>query len=97
MSDELQCEVINLADLDRIIAEHDKKMDAAFEHDAGCACLTIKIAYPYHIELARIKSKSDLLGWVLHLCHKTWMTTEYLGEFIERVYKIKKWKHEGLS
>ena len=44
MSDEHHCELISLADLDQRIAEHDKKMDAAFEHDAECAWLTIKIA-----------------------------------------------------
>ena len=92
MSDDRHCKLISLADLDQSIAEHVKKMDAAFEHDADCACLTIKIAYPYHIELARIKSKADLLGWVSHLCHKPWMNTEYLGEFIKRVCKIKRWK-----
>ena len=96
MSDELHCEVVNLAELDRLIAEQDKKMDAAFEHDAESALLTIKIAYPYHIELGRIKSKADLLGWALHLCHKTWMTPEYLGEFIRRVSKIKRWKCDDL-
>ncbi len=53
--------------------------------------------YPYHIDLARIKSKADLLGWVLHLCNKTWMNTEYLGEFIKRVCMIKGWKREGLK
>ena len=92
MSDDRQCKVISLADLDQRIAEHDKKMDAAFAHDADCACLTIKVAYPYHIDLARIKSKADLLSWVSHLCHKPWMNTEYMGEFIKRVCKIKRWK-----
>ena len=94
---EEQCYVVtSIEDVDSILAEHDRKMDAAFEHDAKHAVLTIKIAYPYHIELARIKSKADLLGWVLHFCHKTWMTTEYLGEFIKRVSKIKGWKCDDL-
>ena len=97
MSDERHCKLTSLADLDPRIAEHGKKMDAAFEHDADCACLTIKVTYPYHIDLARIKSKADLLSWVSHLCHKPWMNTEYLGEFIKRVYKIKGWKREGLK
>ena len=96
MSDDRHCKEISLADLDQRIAEHDKKMDAAFEHDADCACLTIKVAYPYHIDLARIKSKADLLSWVSHICHKPWMNTEYMGEFIRRVSKIKRWKCDDL-
>jgi len=94
----LACEaypILSLSDLDRLGEEYDRKMDAVFEHDAAQGYLTIKIAYPYHIELARIRSKAALLDWTLHLCHKTWMNTEYLAEFVERVYKIKGWKHEG--
>lgn len=93
---ESPCSCISLSDLERIGEEHDRKMDSAFEHDAALGYITLKIAYPYHIELARIASKADLLGWTLHLCHKTWMDTEHLAEFIERVCKIKGWKHKSL-
>ena len=78
------------------LEEHYRKMDAAFEHDDKLGYITIKVAYPYHIELARIANKANLLEWALHLCHKTWMDTEHLAEFIERVCKIKGWKHESL-
>ena len=77
--------------MDRLAERHERKMAAAFEHDAVRGYITIKIDYPYHIELSRIRDKGDLLGWALHLCHKRWMNTEFLGEFIERVCAIKGW------
>jgi len=81
----------SLSDLPELEKKHKEKMDAAFEYDESAGWLTIKIAYPYDIELARIKNKSMLLTWILHLCEKRWMNTEYLSEFIEIVCKIKGW------
>jgi hypothetical protein len=93
---ESPCRSVTLADLDRVLEEHERKMDAAFEHDAELGYITIKIAYPYHIALSRISSKEALLGWVYHLCRKPWMDRKYLAEFIKRVCKIKGWKHGSL-
>lgn len=45
--------------------KHQEEMDKVFEYDVDLNILTLKMAYPYHIELDRIKSKADLLGWVV--------------------------------
>jgi hypothetical protein len=52
--------------------------------------LLLRFRYDYEIDLDRIKTPLDLLGWALHLCGKTWMSTEHLHNFIETVCKIKK-------
>jgi len=73
----------------------DAEMDAIFEHDKKLGCITINVAYPYRIELNRITDPESVLRWVHHLTEKTWMTTELVHEFIERVYDIKGWKLYG--
>jgi hypothetical protein len=52
--------------------------------------LLLRFQYDYEIDLDRIKSEAALLNWTLHLCEKTWMTTERLHFFIEAVAQIKK-------
>jgi hypothetical protein len=52
--------------------------------------LILHFSYPYEVDLDRIKSERDLLNWVLHFCQKTWMTTEHIYKFAEKVAKIKK-------
>jgi hypothetical protein len=46
--------------------------------------LVLNYAYEYNIVLDRIKSPSDVLGWVLHLSGKNWMNTERLVNFINK-------------
>lgn len=36
----------------------------------------------YEVELCRCSTYKDILGWVLHLGDKTWMTNEILGRLI---------------
>ena len=55
----------------------------------------INIAYPYEVDLDRIQSEADLLRWVLHLCKKTWMRTEALSIFIQKVGEYKGLKIHG--
>jgi hypothetical protein len=58
--------------------------------------LLLRFSYNYEIDLDRINSATDLLCWALHLCGKTWMSTEHLRHFIEAVGAIKKLKIYGL-
>lgn len=88
--------LISVADIDKEVEEYEKQMDAVFVYDPQYGCIILNIAYPYEIELERIKDSNDLIHWIHHLCEKTWMDTDYLSEFIERVYKIKGWNlHES--
>lgn len=52
--------------------------------------LLLRFIYNYEIDLDEIETEGDLLRWVLHLCEKTWMTSERLHHFIEAVGTIKK-------
>jgi hypothetical protein len=54
--------------------------------------LLLRFAYDYQVDLDRIKNERDLLSWALHLCEKTWMTTECLNRFIKAVPAIKRFK-----
>lgn len=54
--------------------------------------LLLRFAYDYEVDLDRISSPLELLGWTLHLCGKNWMTTEHLHYFIEAVCQIKDFK-----
>ena len=44
--------------------------------------LTLNYSYEYDIELSRIVTPQDIIGWVLHLSEKNWMTKERLRNFI---------------
>jgi hypothetical protein len=57
--------------------------------------LLLRFLYDYEIDLDRINSEADLLRWTLHLCGKTWMTSERLHQFIETVAAIKHLKVHG--
>jgi hypothetical protein len=52
--------------------------------------LLLRFQYDYEVDLDRIKSEAALLNRTLHLCEKTWMTTERFHFFIEAVAAIKK-------
>lgn len=44
--------------------------------------LILNVAYEYPIELSRCDSMGKIVSWTVHLCEKTWMTTEILERFI---------------
>ena len=58
-------------------------------HVRNTNVLLLRFQYDYEVDLDRIKSEAALLNWVLHLCEKTWMTTERMAFFIEAVAAIK--------
>ncbi len=49
--------------------------------------IVINVHYEYIIELTRCDSYEKILGWVHHLCEKTWMTTSLIEKFIEVAVK----------
>ena len=84
--------LVSLSDLDEFVERDKLLMDGTFLFNPNNNTLMITIDYPYEVDLDVINSHGKLIEWVFHLSEKTWMTTDYLHEFIERVVSIKKWK-----
>jgi hypothetical protein len=56
---------------------------------------TVTFGYAdYEINLDMIRTETDLLEWIQHLCEKTWMDTDLIREFIETVgiYWAMRWR-----
>lgn len=68
-----------------------ESMKQKFIYDERLNTLTLNIVYPYEVDLCRIKTYKDLLGWVHHLSEKILMTPCYIRLFIEQVCNIKGW------
>ena len=45
----------------------------------------------YEVELNRIKTRAQLLGWVHHMAEKAWVSGETIAQFIEVVCKYYGW------
>lgn len=45
--------------------------------------ITINVAYEYHISLDRCRDFGEILGWVVQLSEKSWITTDILRYFIK--------------
>ena len=64
--------------------------------DRARGVFTFKGFEDYEIDLDEIRTEKILLKWVLHLCGKTWISGEMLGEFIEEVAEFKGFDVRGL-
>ena len=53
--------------------------------DRTNATCTLKIKYPYEVDLETICTERDLLAWTLHLAKKPWMKPRHIAFFIEQV------------
>lgn len=84
-----------LDELEKMEQAREAKMNAIFTIDKADGVLIINVDYPYCIELSRLKSKNDVLAWVLHLCEKVWIDTDILREFIERVFELRGWRYDN--
>ena len=83
-----------LRDHKQMVAEYEAyrlRMDEKFTYNADNNCLYINAVYPYEVDLDEIKDFKQLTEWVHHLCEKTWMDSDMVREFIERVCAIKTW------
>ena len=78
----------------RQFEENFEYLQRAFTHDEAKETLVIHFRdrNEYHVPLRRIKTPQDLLGWVCHLCVKTWMKVALLRAFISEVCSIKGWE-----
>ena len=83
--------IMDWNDIMEFVEKEEARMDSIFRHDSERNTMTLHAAYPYEIELDRIQTPADLLGWTRHLCEKAWMDNVLLGEFVDRVAKIKGW------
>lgn len=45
--------------------------------------IVINVSYEYNIPLSGCATHAQILGWVVHLCEKTWITTEVLERFVK--------------
>lgn len=52
--------------------------------------------FQYPIDLDRIKTPLNLLGWVEHISSKTWVSKRLIHNFVVTVCKVKKWKIYGI-
>jgi hypothetical protein len=75
--------------------EYLAKMAGLCVHNAENNTLVLKVWYEYEVDLDRIKSPKQLLGWMLHLGEKVWMDKELLLYFAQIVIHIKGWKVRG--
>ncbi len=62
-----------------------------FTYDGELNTLTINVRYPYEVDMDRIVTKTDLIGWVHHLSQKNWINGTHIARFIENVCAIKNW------
>jgi hypothetical protein len=51
--------------------------------------LLLRFQYTYEVDLDRIKTERDLLGWVLQLVGKPWTSAERVKVFADAVAEIK--------
>jgi len=80
---------MSIRELEVAADAHKKKMNKIVRFHKNNMTVVINLAYPYEVDLDRIKNEIDLLIWVHHLSEKTWMTTEVLSDFMEKVAEIK--------
>lgn len=45
--------------------------------------LVLNIKFPYEIELNRIDTERKLLGWIVHLLEKNWVSREMLLRMVD--------------
>ena len=83
--------IMDWGDIMEFVEKEKARMDSIFRHDSEGNMLTLLVDYPYEIELDRIQTPADLLGWTRHLCEKAWMDNVLLAEFVDRVAEIKGW------
>jgi hypothetical protein len=58
--------------------------------------LIVNVEYVYEIELSRITDYGQILGWVNHLCEKTWMNPTLIRRFISVACKANNLQLQSL-
>ena len=74
----------------RDLKTNEERMDKIFSFTDN-NCLIVNVVYPYEVDLDRLPTPAHLIGWVRHLSKKTWMSTDLIAEFIDRVCQTKGW------
>jgi hypothetical protein len=87
-------DILSMADIAEYSRLLQAEYDKIFVYSERNKSITFK-PWSYVIELSRIPTPEALLDWVWHLSEKNWMTTVYIRELIERVYKIKGWTRKS--
>ena len=54
--------------------------------------IVFNVDYEYNINLSRCDTPAKILGWVQHLCEKTWITRELIERFISLATRHNKIK-----
>lgn len=68
------------------IKSEDKQIEVKEDH------IVINVVYEYNIPLNRCRNYTEILGWVLHLSEKTWVTSKLLRRFIHVALKANELK-----
>jgi predicted NAD-dependent protein-ADP-ribosyltransferase YbiA (DUF1768 family) len=85
-----ECKIIDLVTF--------SKMDFSKGHwryKKSTNVLEIKKPYPYEVDLDRLKTYRDFVDWINQLSGKSWITSEMIYDFIQKVRKhtdLKIWK-----
>jgi hypothetical protein len=69
---------------------HQEEMDRLFSYDQEKDTITY-LPKDYEIYLGAIRTPQRLLGWMLQLGQKPWMSKDVLCEFLQRVSDLKDW------
>ena len=73
-------EIKSAADMAKELAEHEARMAKAVSVEGDV--IVINVSYKYEVETSRCDTPEKLLGWVVQLCEKSWMTCDVLERFI---------------
>lgn len=68
-------------DIWRKLEEHEALLEKQVYISEGH--IVINVCYEYNVPIERCNSPEKLLGWIVHLCEKTWMTTTVLERFAQ--------------
>lgn len=75
-----QPRIISAADAAAEAIAHAQKIGREVYADGGDVVLNV--GYEYRVALDRCNTAPRLLGWILHLADKDWMTNDHLAAFI---------------
>jgi hypothetical protein len=88
--------MMSLSHLVKLSDTDEQNLAKAVVYHRNNNTIIICIKHSYEVDLDRIETPLQLLGWVEHLAAKTWMTTKVLRRFVVIVAKIKNWQIYGL-
>lgn len=81
--------IMTFAELQRAADEFDAYYAERIVYHPENETLMLNFGFPYEVDLDEINNAEQLLGWVMHLAEKDWMTAMHLRMFARRVSELK--------